>query len=160
MKKIIYLFIFFILLFNFNACTGYKPIFSTSNLNFKISDYSIEGNKKLGREIYSRLYSLSGSAEKTEAQNIKILINVSKDKKATVKDTAGKVLEYRITLSTNIVVKKYLTGATLLEENFISSSSYKVQDQYSETIKLENMSLENLINKTYEDLLLKLIQII
>ena len=36
-----------------------------------------------------------------------------------------------------------------------SSSVYKVQDQYSETIKLENQTIENLINKTYQDLLIK-----
>ena len=38
----------------------------------------------------------------------------------------------------------------------LSSSSYKVQDQHSETIKLENRTIENLINKTYQDLLIKL----
>ena len=45
-----------------------------------------------------------------------------------------------------------------LNETFVFSSTYTVQDQYSETIKLENKSLENLINETYEDLLIKLIE--
>ena len=36
------------------------------------------------------------------------------------------------------------------------TSSYKVQDQHSETVKLENQTIENLINTTCQDLLIKL----
>ena len=80
MKKIPYLFISFIILINIGACAGYKPIFSSSNLEFKIADYSISGDKKLGNQIYSKLYNLSQSAKKTsETKNIYLLINVSKE---------------------------------------------------------------------------------
>ena len=61
MKKVIYLIIPLILLSCINACSGYKPIFGSSNLQFEIADYVIEGNKKLGNEIYSKLYNLSNS---------------------------------------------------------------------------------------------------
>ena len=46
----------------------------------------------------------------------------------------------------------------ILNESFVFSSSYKVQNQHSETIKLENRSIENLINETYQDLLVKLLE--
>ena len=157
MKKISYLLISLILLLNISACTGYKPIFSSSNLGFKIADYSIIGDKKLGNQIYSKLYNLSNSNKNnSEAQSVHILIKVSKDKIATVKDSAGKILEYRISLNSNIVVKNYLTNDEILTRNFISFLSYKVQNEYSETIKLENKTIENLVNKTYQDLLIKL----
>ena len=81
---------------------------------------------------------------------------MSKEKKATAKDSTGKILEYKMNLNTKVIVKNYLTNDTLLDKNFISSSSYKVQDQYSETIKLENLVIENLINRTYQELLIKL----
>ena len=45
MKKISYLLISLIFLISISACTGYKPIFGTSNIEFKIIDYSISGNK-------------------------------------------------------------------------------------------------------------------
>ena len=45
MKKIFYLLISLILLINISACTGYEPIFSSTNLKFKIADYSISGDK-------------------------------------------------------------------------------------------------------------------
>ena len=49
-----------------------------------------------------------------------------------------------------------IKGNEILSESFSFSSIYKAQDQYSETIKLENKTTENLINKTYQDLLIKL----
>ena len=158
MKKISYLLISLILLLNISACTGYKPIFSSSNIiEFKITDYSITGDKKLGNQIYSKLYNLSQITKNTsEVKNIYILINVLKEKNATAKNSAGKILAYKINLSTTVIVENFTTGNQILNESFASSSSYKVQDQYSETIKLENRVIENLINKTYQDLLIKL----
>ena len=157
MKKISYLLISLILLLNISACTGYEPIFSSSNIEFKITDYSITGDKKLGNQIYSKLYNLSQTTRNTsEVKNIYILINVLKQKNATTKNRAGKNLPYKINLSTTVIVKNFTTGNQILNENFTSSSSYKVQDQYSETIKLENRAIENLINKIYQDLLIKL----
>ena len=156
MKKITYL-IISIIFFNFiYACAGYKPIFST-NLQFEIVDYSIKTNKKLGRQIYSKLYNLSKSNKKdTKTQSIVIIIDVTKNKTATVKDSAGKILEYRILLSSNIIIKDYLTDDEILNQNFSYSTIYKVQDRYSETIKLENKTIKVLINKTYQNLLIKL----
>ena len=43
-----------ILLF-LNACAGYKPIFTSTNLQFEITNYSVEGNKTLGNKIYDKL---------------------------------------------------------------------------------------------------------
>ena len=157
MKKISCFLISLTLLINISACTGYKPIFSSSNLEFKIVDYSIIGDKKLGNQIYSKLYNLTQSTQNTsEVKNIFILINVSKDKNATAKNSAGKILAYKINLTTTVTVKDSITDNQILNESFVFSSSYKVQNQQSETIKLENRSIENLINKTYEDLLIKL----
>ena len=157
MKKISYLLVSLILLINIGACTGYKPIFSSSNLEFKITDYSILGDKKLGKRIYSKLYNLSQSTKNTpEAENIYILINVSQNKNATAKNNAGKILGYRINLSTTIMIKNSISEHEILNNTFSFSSTYKIQDQFSETKKLENQIIENLIDKTYQDLLIKL----
>ena len=157
MKKISYLLISLILLINISACTGYEPIFSSTNLKFKIADYSISGDKKLGNQIYSKLYNLSKSTESTPGvKNIYILINVLKDKSATTKDSAGKILAYKINLSTTIMIKDSITENEILNDTFFFSSTYKTQDQFSETIKLENQTTQNLINKIYQDLLIKL----
>ena len=156
MKKITYLIISLIFLSFINACAGYKPIYTT-NLQFEIADYSIKTNKKLGRQIYSKLYNLSKSNKKNaETKSITIIIDTTKNKNAAAKDNAGKVLEYRIILINNIIIKDYLTDDEILNQTFSYSSIYKVQDQYFETIKLENKSIEDLINKIYQNLLIKM----
>ena len=157
MKKIIYPIILLIILININACVGYKPIFSSSNLQFEIADYLIKGNKKLGNQIYSKLYNLSKSNKNNPAaQSIYILIDISKSKDSTAKNSAGKILEYKVILNTIIIVKNFLTDDEILNKNFTSFSSYKVQDQHYETVKLENKTIENLLNKIYQDLLIKM----
>ena len=157
MKKISYLLFSLIFLIYISACAGYKPIFGSSNLEFKIVDYSISGDKRLGNQIYSRLYDFSKSTENvTGAKNIYILINSSQNKNATAKNSAGKILGYRISLSTAITVKDLMTGNGILNETFSYSLTYKTQNELFETKKLENKTIENLINTTYQDLLIKL----
>ena len=159
MKKIIYPIFSFILLLFINGCAGYEPIFGSTNLQFEIADYSIEGNKILGNKIYSKLYSLSKS--KKDDQNLRsvdLVIKVSKDKNVTTKDSAGKILQYKITLNTDIKVTDFITKDKILNQIFVSSLTYKVQDKYSDTVDLENRSIEDLLNKTYQELVTRLAQ--
>ena len=156
MKKITFLIISLFLFIYINACSGYKPIFSSSNFKFKIADYSINGNKKLGNKIYSKLHNISQSNKNNpDAQSIKMSINTSMDKLATAKDSSGKILEYKINLNTNIIIYNFLTDKEILNQNFNNYSSYKVQDQHSETLKLENKIIENLIDTIYQNILLR-----
>ncbi len=142
-----------------NACSGYKPIFNSSNIHFEISDYLIEGEEILGNEIYYKLLNVTKKKiNNVDVKNLYIKINVSKNKSSAAKDQAGKTLEYKIQLNTKFLVKDYLTDKELLNHTFISSVIYKVQDQYSETVKLENKSINDLTNRTYQDLLTKLIE--
>ena len=154
MKKIINLVFLLTLVISINQCSGYKPIFVSSSINFEISNYLIEGNKILGNKIYAKLLKLSKN--KKEAINIDITINTSKSKKATSKDSAGKILGYKITLNSQIIVKDFENSNELVNHTFVTTQSYKIQDQYSDTLALENQSIENLINKTYQELLIKL----
>ena len=111
----------------------------------------------MGTQIYNKLYNISRSTEiNSEVKNIYILINTSKEKKATAKDSAGKILGYRINISASIAIKDLLTGNKILSENFSYSSTYKTQDQYFSTVKLENQITEDLIENLYQDLLIKL----
>ena len=160
MKKTAYLIISIIFLSFINACAGYKPIYTTT-LQFEIADYSLKNNEKLGKKLYSKLYNLSKSnKQNTNTQSITIMIDITKNKAASAKDSAGKVLEYRNLLSSNIIIKDYLTDDEILNQNFSYSSTYRVQNKYSETKKIENRSTEDLINKMYQNLLIKMSKMI
>jgi len=157
MKKIFCQIFSLILLVFVNGCVGYEPIFGSTNLQFEITDYSIEGNKILGNKIYSRLYSLSKSKkDDINLRSVDLVINISKDKSATTKNRAGKILGYKITLNTDIKVTDFITKDKILDQIFISSLTYKVQNKYSDTVNLENRSIDNLINKTYQELIIRL----
>ena len=156
MKKIFYNLIILGLLINIYGCAGYKPIFSASNLEFKITDYSLTGDKIIGNKIYSKFYALSRSSnENVDTKNVYITIDASKEKSVTAKDSAGKDLGYKINISAIIKIKDITTGVEILNENLSFSSTYSAQEQFSETKKLENRTTENLIDKTYQDLLIK-----
>ena len=107
--------------------------------------------------MFSGLYNISRFKNNNEnTKSIILFIETNKEKRGTVKNNAGKVLEYEISLSTNIIINDFLTDKIILNQNFNYSISYKVQDEHSETIKLENKNIENLINKTYEDSLIEI----
>ena len=160
MKNIIYFTLSCVLIILINGCAGYKPIFSPTNLKFGISDYTITGDRTIGNKIYSKLYKAS-SVKQNEKNiiNIDISIDVLKNKKATIKNSSGKILEYKISLDTTIEVSDSLTDDNLFNKKFISSTTYKIQDQYYDTVKLENKSIENLVNKTYEEIFIKLSEV-
>ena len=65
-------------------------------------------------------------------------------------------MEYEINLNTNIIINDFLTEKIILNQNFNYSISYKAQDEHSDTLKLENQNIENLVNKTYQDVLIKI----
>ena len=157
MKKNNYLILPIFFLIFISACVGYEPIFKFANVQFKISEYSIEGDKILGNKIYSKLNNLTKSKkDHTNSRSIRLVIDSSKNKKETSKDTTGKILEYKITLNTIIEINDYQTNSKILYQTFTSSITYKMQDRYSDSVKLENKSIDNLIEKTYQELIVRI----
>ena len=158
MKKITFFTFISIIFFIFStSCVGYKPIYATSNFNFKIEQYSIKGNVKLGNLIYRKLNNISLSNKNNPSvKGIVLSIEATKERNPTVKDSVGNILEYEINLNTNIIINDFLTEKIILNQNFNYSISYKAQDEHSDTLKLENQNIENLVNKTYQDVLIKI----
>ena len=156
MKKLTFLIISGILFLYVSACAGYTPIYSSSQFNFIIENHSIKGEKRLANLIYRKLYNVSLSNKGDPGvQSISLSIETNKERKPTVKNNAGKILEYQVNLNTKIIINDFLTNKIILNKDFNYSISYKVQDEHSETIKLENKLTENLINRIYQDFLIK-----
>ncbi len=157
MNKIFYNIAAVIFLVILTSCAGYEPIFSTSKIGFKIADYSISGDNKIGNQLYVKLNDISKSSQNnSSARKIYILIKASKNKKPTAKNNAGKILGYNISITSKIIIKDLATGKEIINKNLSFSSTYAVQDQFSETLKLENRVQENLIDKIYQDLLIEI----
>ncbi len=154
MKKIIPLLLIYIFL---SQCSGYKPIFASQDVQFKIADYQITGNKILGNRLYSRLNNISRFNKNNDnAKGIEIFLDVKKAKNSTSKDSSGKTIEYKISLTATVEAKDFLSGKNLLKQNFTSSLNYKVQEQYSDTLKQEQITTNNLINNLSQNILINL----
>ena len=62
-----------------SSCAGYKPILNVSNLNFKIMDYSLQGEKEIANKIYYKLNNLSKSKNnELEKRKINLIIEIFK----------------------------------------------------------------------------------
>ena len=90
--------------------------------------------------------------------NFAIVPIPTKKKKATTKDSTGKILQYKITLITKVEVKDFITDDKILNKNFEYSLSYKVQDQYFDTIQQEKKTIENLVNLIHQQLFTQLLE--
>ena len=66
----------------------------------------------------------------SEAKSLEFLINISKEKIAISKDSAGKVLQYKINLNTKIKVEDVSLNTIILNQSFNNSLTYKSQTQY------------------------------
>ena len=157
MKKILYPIFMIAAFILINQCAGYKPIFSTTDVQFKIVDKEIKGDTSLGNRLYSKLNILSKS--KNNEQNIKnilLILDITKTKSSTSKNSSGKILEYKINLDTRVEAKDYLTNKSILKQDFNSSLNYKIQSRYSDSLTLEGKTIDDLIDKTYQDILFNL----
>ena len=59
-------------------------------------------------------------------------------------------------MNANVEAKDYLTNKSILKQNFNSSLNYKIQSIYSDTLTLEGKTIDDLIDKTYQDILFNL----
>ena len=156
MKKLINIIVTISFIYLVSACVGYKPLYKT-NLQFEIKDYSLKTNTKLGKQIYSKLYNLSKKNENdSKIRKIAITISANKNKSATAKDSTGKILGHKIIISGAIEISDYKTKNKILNYVFSESTLYSVQNKYSDTVKSENTNTQNLINKIYQNILIKM----
>ena len=158
MKKKNFTILPFIFMILINGCTGYKTIFNSSSLKLEIKNHTIEGDKKLGKRMYMKLSNSLKTQSEGDKKKIDLLIDITKKIETTIKSQTGNILEYKITLNTILNVKNYETGNLILNKTYTNSLSYKIQDQYSETISAKNKAIDNLIDQTYQELLISLIQ--
>ncbi|MDC1159488.1 hypothetical protein OAS96_02075 [Candidatus Pelagibacter sp.] len=148
MKKIIlYFYLCFII-----GCSGYQPLLSTNNLKFYVNDVENIGNNKITKNLIKKIKHLRLKNEKKREFNLKI--NSKKKLVIASKDAKGDPLIYKMIITTNLDVYENdeKIGKIYLKEDFSfknNSDNFNLS-QYKMNIE------ENLINKTSEELVLKL----
>ena len=146
MKKLVHLTILLIL-FNFLSYCGYSPIFKAENLKFNVAEYSLEGDKKIGNKILSDIKKYSNKSD-DNSEKLNFLINSSKTKEATIKNSSGKILEYKVTIKVSFQIINLTADNALINNSITQSTNFSVKDQYSETRGAEKKAVDNLLQKT------------
>ena len=147
MKKIL-IFLILILLSN---CSGYSPIFSSKITNFYIEEIIVNEDNKLIRRIIKNLkpYTINNNKKK-----IRLELDLKLSESVILRDEKGDVSSQEMKITLN--VKSILQDKKVIEYVFIENFSFKNQSNKFELNQYKKNIQSNMIDKIYEDLILKL----
>ena len=147
MKKTIIFFIFILL----SNCSGYSPIFSSKQINFYIEEITVTEDNKLIRKIVKNLKPYTVRNDK---KKIKLILDLKLNETVILRDEKGDVAsqEIKMILNAKSILPNEEKRKFQFEEKFvINNQSNKFElNQYKNSIR------STMIDKIYEDLILKL----
>tara|TARA_B100001057_G_scaffold491556_1_gene582078 strand:+ start:1274 stop:1726 length:453 start_codon:yes stop_codon:yes gene_type:complete len=147
MRKIL---IFFILILLSN-CSGYSPIFSSKITNFYIEEIIVNDDNKLIRRIIKNLkpYTINNNKK-----NIRLELDLKLSESVILRDEKGDVASQEMKITLN--VKSILQDKKVREYTFIENFSFNNQSNKFELNQYKKNVQSNMIDKIYEDLIIKL----
>ena len=128
---------------------GYQPILNEENQKFSISQFNLEGNKRLSGLLKNNLIV----AKKNKNS---LVLNIKSEKKNVVanKSQNGKVLSYALTLNFEISASK--NKNIIYSKVFTKTQNYNAADVHSGTLNNEKKLVETLIETIANELLIEL----
>ena len=128
---------------------GYQPILNEENQKFSISQFNLEGNKRLGGLLKNNL--IVGKKNKNS-----LVLNVKSEKKNIIanKSQTGKILSYALTLNFEINASK--NENIIYSKVFTKTQNYTAADLHSTTLNNEKKLVEILIESIANELLIEL----
>ena len=128
---------------------GYQPILNEENQKFSISQFNLEGNKRLGGLLKNNL--IVGKKNKNS-----LVLNVKSEKKNIIanKSQTGKILSYALTLNFEINASK--NENIIYSKVFTKTQNYNAADLHSGTLNNEKKLVEILIESIANELLIEL----
>ena len=128
---------------------GYQPILNEENQKFSISQFNLEGNKRLGGLLKNNLIFIKKNKNS-------LVLNVKSEKKNVVanKSETGKILSYALTLNLEINASK--NENIIYSKVFTKTQNYNAAEVHSETLNNEKKLVEILIESIANELLIEL----
>ena len=146
MKKIILISLIIFL----NNCAGYKPIFTSDQTNFYIEKIEISDDSKLVRKL---IKSLKPYSVENGKQSITLKLDLNKQENVIMRDAKGDPASYVIKIELNVDV---ITSDGTNKLNFKENFTFNNQSNKFELNQYKKNTETNLINKIFENLILKL----
>ena len=147
MKKIFIVIILLIL----NNCAGYKPIFSSKDVNFYIGEIIIKEDNKLIRNIVKNLKPYTIQNDK---QRITLELNLNIKEAITLKDAKGNTVSEEMEIV--LEVKTSLENNDQINFNFSEKFTFNNQSNKFELNQYKKRIQINLVEKIHQDLIMRL----
>ncbi len=147
MKKIFIVIILLIL----NNCAGYKPIFSSKDVNFYIGEIIIKEDNKLIRNIVKNLKPYTIQNDK---KRITLELNLNIKEAITLKDTNGNTVSEEMEIV--LEVKTSLENNDKINFNFSEKFTFNNQSNKFELNQYKKRIQITLVEKIHQDLIMKL----
>ena len=148
-KKIFFIIIIFSFLFE---CSGYKPIYSKKEQNFKLGKIETIGNEKLNKIILRNIKNIGKENNNTNILNLEIETKLEKNIKS--KDAKGNPNKFEIIIFTNLTINKNTDNS--LKKSFYISNIYNAFESEFEQNKYEKTIEKTLISKISQKLIIYL----
>ena len=147
MKKIFIVIILLIL----NNCAGYKPIFSSKDVNFYIGEITIKEDNKLIRNIVKNLkpYTI-----KNDKRRINLELNLDIKEAITLKDSKGNTVSEEMEIV--LEVKTSLENNEQINFNFSEKFTFNNQSNKFELNQYKKRIQITLVEKIHQDLIMRL----
>tara|TARA_B100001250_G_scaffold371064_1_gene355638 strand:- start:181 stop:645 length:465 start_codon:yes stop_codon:yes gene_type:complete len=145
-KIILLIFLIFV-----SSC-GYKPILSTKDSNFAITNIKFVGDKSIASRIKNNFEIYKDTRDKSKFYELEIFLN--KERKIISKDSKGNAKIYEISITTNVVV---LENNEIKNKKTISKSfSYNNSSDKFSLKRYEKNIENNLIEEIVSSIILDL----
>tara|TARA_B100000886_G_scaffold179751_1_gene123299 strand:+ start:3401 stop:3853 length:453 start_codon:yes stop_codon:yes gene_type:complete len=147
MRKIFIVIILLIL----NNCAGYKPIFSSKDVNFYIGEIIIKEDEKLIQNIVKNLKPYTIQNDK---QRITLELNLNIKEAITLKDTKGNTVSEEMEIV--LEVKTFLENKDQINFNFSEKFTFNNQSNKFDLNQYKKRIQITLVEKIHQDLIMRL----
>ena len=149
MKKKIEIIFIFILCLTLNSC-GFKKINQRDNNIIYIQNINITGDNRISYKLKNNILLISDSKAKNK-YDIEIVLKKKKTDK--IKDIAGKITRYNLSISASLILKN-LNDNKIVQKTFIRSRDYDISSDYSKTVTKEKSTIKIITQQLTDDITL------
>jgi hypothetical protein len=129
----------FLLFLSFLSSCGYQSLLNENSKKFGIKSFNIEGNKRLAQILKNNLAS-----PRNKSNNLILDISAKKNISIAHKDLTGKIIEYNLKISFDLVATESVSRRKILSKTFALDGNYKASDLYLDTLNREKKIINNL----------------
>jgi hypothetical protein len=142
---------YFILFLSFLSSCGYQSLLNENSKKFGIKSFNIEGNKRLGQILKNNFAN-----SRNKSNNLILDINARKNRSIAHKDSTGKITEYNLKISFDLIATESVSRKKILSKTFTLNSNYKASDLYSNTLNHEKKIINQLTEAIAAQILIDL----